>query len=48
MRENQETPAYEARHHSSRFLKTAARLASKRTTKGRKAKRGTSRRSGGR
>lgn len=42
MREQNETPAYEARNHSAGFLKKAARLASKRKGKGRGAKRRSS------
>ena len=42
MREKDETPEYEARSHSAKFLKKAARMAGKRGKKrkgGRKSKR---------
>lgn len=42
MREQNETPAYEARSHSARFLKKAARLAERKKgkrSKGRKSHR---------
>ena len=40
MREKDETPAFEARSHSPRFLKEAARLANKkRKSKGRRSSR---------
>jgi t-SNARE complex subunit (syntaxin) len=53
MREDKETPEMEARSHSSRFLKKAARLSSKRKTVKRKTKkrklhRATKRRAGSR